>query len=125
MRRKDDEEESDELLENESQNKEEVTEDLEIAQSSMTKDAKVDEESGSLADEKATSKLNLRVLEPKKDSPQKEGNWKKLETEEIAISEEKIEKSLVVVQRKSSKPIAANIETDAEDLVANQMIQVL
>ena len=42
LRRKDDEEDSDELLENESQNKEEVVEESEIAQSSMTKDAKVD-----------------------------------------------------------------------------------
>ena len=93
LRRKDDEEESDELLENESQNKEEVTEDLEIAQSSMTKDAKVDEESGSLADEKATSKVkSTRSLTKKRQSSKKKATGKKLETEEIAISEEKIEK---------------------------------
>ena len=79
LRRKDDEEESDELLENESQNKEEVAEDLEIAQSSMTKDAKVDEESGSLADEKATSKVkSTRSANQKKTVLKKEGNWKKI-----------------------------------------------
>ena len=78
LRRKDDEEESDELLENESQNKKEVTEDLEIAQSSVTKDAKVDEESGSLADEKATSKAkSKRSLTKKRQSSKKKATGKK------------------------------------------------
>ncbi len=96
LRRKDDEEESDELLENESKNKEGVTEDLEIAQSSMTKDAKVDEESGSLADEKANSKVkSKRSGTKKKTSPQKKKatGKKPLETEEIAVSEEKLKKA--------------------------------
>ena len=119
LRRKDDEEESDELLENESQNKEEVTEDLEIAQSSMTKDAKVDEESEPLADENATSKTkSKRSLTKKRQSSKKKATGKNLETEEIAISEEKTEKKPRGRPKKSSKPIAANIETDAKDLVA-------
>ena len=119
LRRKDDEEESDELLETGSQNKEEVVEDSEIAQSSMTIDAKVDEESGSLADEKATSKVkSTRSGTKKRQSVKKKATGKKLETEEIAISEEKIEKKPRGRPKKSSKPIAANIETDAEDFVA-------
>ncbi len=60
LRRKDDEEELDELLENESQNKKEVIEDLEVLQPSVPKDAKVDEESDSLADENATSKAKSK-----------------------------------------------------------------
>ena len=40
----------------------------------------------------------------------------KLENEEIAISEEKIEKKPRGRPKKSSKPIAANIETDAKKL---------
>ena len=121
LRRKDDEEEPDEILETESQNKEEVTEDLEIAQSSMTKDkdAKVEEESGSLADEKVNSKVkSTRSGTKKRQSSKKKATGKKLETEEIAISEEKIEKKPRGRPKKSSKPIAANIETDAKDLVA-------
>ena len=119
LRRKDDEEESDELLETGSQNKEEVVEDSEIAQSSMTIDAKVDEESGSLADEKATSKVkSTRSGTKKRQSLKKKATGKKLETEEITISEEKIEKKPRGRPKKSSKPIAANIETDAEDFVA-------
>ncbi len=120
LRRKDDEEESDELLETGSQNKEEVVEDSEIAQSSMTIDAKVDEESGSLADEKANSKVkSTRSGAKKRQSSKKKATGKKLETEETAISEEKIEKKPRGRPKKSSKPIAANIETDAKDLVAN------
>ena len=119
LRRKDDEEESDELLKTGSQNKEEVVDDLEMSQSSVTKDAKVDEESGSLADEKVTSKVkSTRSGTKKRQSSKKKATGKKLETEEIAISEEKIEKKPRGRPKKSSKPIAANIETDAKDLVA-------
>ena len=119
LRRKDDEEETDELLENEPQNKNEITEDLEMLQSSVSKDAKVDEESESLADEKATSKVkSTRSATKKKQSSKKKATGKNLETEEIAISEEKIEKKPRGRPKKSSKSIAANIETDAEDLVA-------
>ena len=119
LRRKDDEEESDELLENESQNKKEVSEDLEIAQSSMTKDAKADEESGSLTDKKATPKVkSTRSATKKRQSSKKKAPSKNLETEETSVSEEKIEKKPRGRPKKSSKPIAANIETDAEDLVA-------
>jgi len=119
LRRKDDEEESDELLKTGSQNKEEVVDDLEMSQSSVTKDAKVDEESGSLADEKVNSKVkSTRSGTKKRQSSKKKATGKKLETEEIAISEEKIEKKPRGRPKKSSKPIAANIETDAKDLVA-------
>ena len=119
LRRKDDEEESDELLENESQNKKEVTEDLEILQSPVSKDAKVDEESDFLADEKATSKAkSKRSLTKKRQSSKKKETGKNLETEETAVSEEKTIKKPRGRPKKSSKPIAANIETDAKDLVA-------
>ena len=119
LRRKDDEEESDELLKTGSQNKEEVVDDLEMSQSSVTKDTKVDEESGSLADEKVNSKVkSTRSGTKKRQSSKKKATGKKLETEEIAISEEKIEKKPRGRPKKSSKPIAANIETDAKDLVA-------
>ncbi len=119
LRRKDEEEDSDELLENDSQNNKEVSEDLEIAQSSVTKDIKVDEVSGSLADEKVTSKVkSKRAGTKKRQSSKKQATEKKLDTEEIAVSEEKIEKKPRGRPKKSSKPIAANIETDADDLIA-------
>ena len=119
LRRKDDEEESDELLANESQNKKEVTEDLEILQSPVSKDTKVDEESDFLADEKATSKAkSKRSLTKKRQSSKKKETGKNLETEETAVSEEKTIKKPRGRPKKSSKPIAANIETDAKDLVA-------
>ena len=119
LRRKDDEEETDELRENESQHKEEISEDLEIAQSSMTKDEKADEEGGSLTDKKATPKVkSTRSATKKRQSSKKKATSKNLETEETAISEEKIEKKPRGRPKKSSKPVAANIETDAEDLVA-------
>ena len=118
LRRKDDEEESDELLANESQNKKEVTEDLEILQSPVSKDAKVDEESDFFADEKATSKdKSKRSLTKKRQSSKKKETGKNLETEETAVSEEKTIKKPRGRPKKSSKPIAANIETDANDLV--------
>ncbi len=119
LRRKDDDEESDILLENDSQNKKEVTEDLEIVESLLTKDAKNNQEAGSLADERATSKVkSTRSGTKKSQSSKKKATGKKLEIEEIAISEEKIEKKPRGRPKKSSKPIAANIEADAEDLVA-------
>ena len=63
LRRKDDEEETDKLLENESKNKKEVAEDLEILQSSVSKGAKVDEESEPAVRMKMQlQKLNLSVL---------------------------------------------------------------
>ena len=71
LRRKDDEEESDELLENESQNKKEAKEDLEILQSSVSKAAKVDEDSEPLEDEKATSKVKSSRSLTKKRQPAK------------------------------------------------------
>ena len=119
LRRKDDEEESNELLKNESQNKKEATEDLEILQSSVYKDAKVDKESESLSDDKATSKVkSSRSVTKKRQSSKKKASGKNLEIEEIAISEEKTEKKPRGRPKKSSKPIAANIEIDGEDLVA-------
>ena len=119
LRRKDDEDEPDELLENESKNKKEVAEDLEILQSSVSKGAKVYEESEPLADENATLKAkSKRSLTKKRQPSKKKAIGKNLETEEIAISEEKTEKKPRGRPKKSSKPIAANIETDANDLVA-------
>ena len=119
LRRKDDEDEPDELLENESKNKKEVAEDLEIFQSSVSKGTKVDEESELLADENATLKAKpKRSLTKKRQPSKKKAVGKNLETEEIAISEEKTEKKPRGRPKKSSKPIAANIETDANDLVA-------
>ena len=118
LRRKDDEEESNALLENESQYKKEAAEDLEILQSSVSKDAKFDEESEPLADENATSKAkSKRPLTKKRQSSKKKAAGKNLETEEIAISEEKTEKKPRGRPKKSSKPIAANVETDAKDLI--------
>ena len=119
LRRKDDEDEPDELLENESKNKKEVAEDLEILQSSVSKGAKVYEESEPLADENATLKAkSKRSLTKKRQPSKKKAIGKNLENEEIAISEEKTEKKPRGRPKKSSKPIAANIETDANDLVA-------
>ena len=119
LRRKDDEEESDELLENESKNKEGVIEDLEIAQSSMTNDAKVDDQSGSLPDEKVNSEVKSKRSGIKKRQTSKKKVGKNpLETKEAIVSEEKTEKKPRGRPKKSSKPIAANIESDAEDLVA-------
>ena len=119
LRRKDDEEEPDELLENESKNKKDVAEDLEISQSSVSKGAKVDEESEPLADEDSSSKAkSKRSLTKKRQPSKKKATGKNLEPEEITISEEKTEKKPRGRPKKSSKPIAANIETDANDLVA-------
>ena len=119
LRRKDDEDEPDELLENESKNKKAVAEDLEIFQSSVSKGTKVYEESEPLADENATLKAkSKRSLTKKRQPSKKKAIGKNLETEEIAISEEKTEKKPRGRPKKSSKPIAANIETDANDLVA-------
>ena len=119
LRRKDDEEEIDELLENEPQNKEEVTHDLEIEKSSMNEDAKVDDESGSLSDEKANSEVKTKRSGIKKrQTSKKKAGKKPLETEEAPVSDGKIEKKPRGRPKKSSKPIAANVETDADDLVA-------
>ena len=76
LRRKDDEEETDKLLENESlDEKEDKAEDLEISQSSVSKGAKVDEESEPLADENASSKAkSKRSLTKKRQSSKKKAS---------------------------------------------------
>ena len=118
LRRKDDEEETVELLENVSLDEKEVIEDLGIEQSSVIEDAKVDKESGSVLDEKATSKVKSKSSGTRKrQTSKKKSTEQNIETEEIVVSEEKIEKKPRGRPKKSSKPIAANIETDAEDLV--------
>ena len=119
LRRKDDEEETDKLLENESLDEKEIKEDLGKEKSSVTENPKVDEDSEPAVDEKANSKAKSNRSGPKKrPSSKKKIAEKNLESEEIAISEEKTEKKPRGRPKKSSKPIAANIETDANDLVA-------
>ena len=79
----------------------------------------MDEESGSIADKKAVSNLkSKRSGNKKRHTSKKKTAEKIIETEEIDVSEEIIEKKPRGRPKKSSKPIAANIETDAEDLVA-------
>ena len=119
LRRKDDEEETDKLLENESLDEKEIKEDLGKEKSSVTENPKVDEDSEPAVDEKANSKAKSNRSGPKKrQSSKKKIAEKNLESEEIAISEEKTEKKPRGRPKKSSKPIAAKIETNANDLVA-------
>jgi len=118
LRRKDDEEDSDQLIEKDLLDEKEVKEDLEHAQSSETDDT-IDEENKSVSVKNANSKLKSKRSETqKRQTSKKKAAEKPLETKEIAVSEEKIEKKPRGRPKKSSKPIAANIETDAEDLVA-------
>ena len=118
LRRKDDEEDSDQLIEKDLLDEKEVKEDLEHAQSSETDDT-IDEENKSVSVKNANSKLKAKRSETKKrQTSKKKAAEKPLETKEIAVSEEKIEKKPRGRPKKPSKPIAANIETDAEDLVA-------
>ena len=118
LRRKDDEEDSDQLIEKDLLDEKEVKEDLEHAQSSETDDT-IDEENKSVSVKNANSKLKSKRSETKKrQTSKKKAAEKPLETKEIAVSEEKIEKKPRGRPKKPSKPIAANIETDAEDLVA-------
>tara|TARA_A200000113_G_scaffold209167_1_gene208021 strand:- start:180 stop:2867 length:2688 start_codon:yes stop_codon:yes gene_type:complete len=119
LRRKDDEEETDKLLENELLDGKEIKEDLGKEQSLATENSKVDERSESAVDEKANLKVKSKRSGPKKIQPSKKKiDEKKLETEEIAVSEEKTEKKPRGRPKKSSKPMAAKIETDAKDIVA-------
>ena len=118
LRRKDDEEDSDQLIEKDLLDEKEVKEDLEHAQSSETDDT-IDEENKSVSVKNANSKLKAKRSETKKrQTSKKKAAEKPLETKEIAVSEEKIEKKPRGRPKKPSKPIAANIETDAKDLVA-------
>ena len=78
LRRKDDEDISDELLDNDLLDKKEVTDDLEKAQYSLTKDEKADEESVSNTKEKANPKVKS-----KRSGNKKRQTSKKNVTEEI------------------------------------------
>ena len=119
LRRKDDEEETDKLLESELLDEKEIKEDLGKEQSLATENPKVDEESVSAVDEKANSKVESKRSGPKKrQSSKRKIVEKTLDTEEVAVPEEKVEKKPRGRPKKSSKPIAAKIETDAKDIVA-------
>ncbi len=119
LRRKDDEEETDKLLENELLDEKEVKEELGKEQSSAIENPKDDDKNESAVDEKANSKIKSKRSGPKKRQSSKTKIAENtLETEEIAVSEEKPKKKPRGRPKKSAKPIAAKIETNAKDIVA-------
>ena len=120
MRRKDEEEVDDENLNNDLLNPELISEDLEKSQSLESVVSEADKKNSSVSQEKDNSKVKTKKPSSKKRSVlKKKASAEKSETTEAASNEKKIEKKSRGRPKKSSKPIAASIETDQNDEVIN------
>ena len=120
MRRKDEEEVDHENLNDDLLDSESTNEDLEKLQSLETEALKADKKNGTVTQKKVTSKVKTKKSESKKRSSlKKKSSEEKSETEEISSTEKKTEKKSRGRPKKSSKPIAAIIETDSNDEVLN------
>ena len=120
MRRKDEEEVDDENLNNDLLNPELISEDLEKSQSLESVVSEADKKNSSVSQEKDNSKVKTKKPSSKKRSVlKKKASEEKSETTEAASNEKKNEKKSRGRPKKSSKPIAASIETDQNDEVIN------
>ena len=120
LRRKDEEEVDHENLNDDLLNSESTNEDLEKLQSLETEAIKADKKNDTVTQKKVTSKVKTKKSESKKRSSlKKKFSDEKSETEEISSTEKKTEKKSRGRPKKSSKPIAAIIETGSNDEVLN------
>ena len=120
MRRKDEEEVDDENLNNDLLNPELISEDLEKSQSLESVVSEADKKNSTVSQEKDNSKVKTKKPSSKKRSVlKKKASEEKSETTEAASNEKKNEKKSRGRPKKSSKPIAASIETDQNDEVIN------
>ena len=120
MRKKDEEEVDDENLNNDLLNPELISEDLEKSQSLESVVSEADKKNSTVSQEKDNSKVKTKKPSSKKRSVlKKKASEEKSETTEAASNEKKNEKKSRGRPKKSSKPIAASIETDQNDEVIN------